>query len=247
MKQFLITHKRRLLLLLTAFCIVLLNLSLIFNDSVWYDEAYTMNLIRGNWNDILYGASIDVHPPLYYFIVKFFTIILGYSVPAAKIASITPVILTMLLIIFILDKQLDQKHFTGTFFCLLLLGTAPCSISMNIELRMYTWAMFFVTGAAIFAFKFFKEGTHFSSLILLTAFAVCAAYTHYFALIAVAIIYVLLLFAIIMTHQKNLKYFFISCIVCFVSYLPLDSGSFQANCFCQRRILDSRTHTGQTD
>lgn len=106
MKKFLFNKKRQVILLAISILVILVNLSLIFNDSVWYDEAYTMNLVRVNFFDILNGTSIDLHPPLYYFSVKFFTLIFGYSVPDAKLASITPVFLTMLLVIFVLDKQL---------------------------------------------------------------------------------------------------------------------------------------------
>lgn len=220
MKNFLFKEKRQVILLAISILVILINLSLIFNDSVWYDEAYTMNLVRGNFFDILYGTSIDVHPPLYYFIVKFFTLIFGYSVPAAKLASITPVFLTMLLVIFVLDKQLSYSHYSGTLFCILLLGTAPSSMGMNVELRMYTWAMFFVTATAVFAFKLFLEESRIANCIPLIFFALCAAYTHYFALVAVGIIFAILLFAIILTHKKLLKSWGISCIICLLFYLP---------------------------
>ena len=45
-----------------------------------------------------YIAAHDVPPPLYYYIAKIFTMILGHSVPVVKLASIVPVILTMVLV-----------------------------------------------------------------------------------------------------------------------------------------------------
>ena len=50
----------------------LLYLSLIFNDNLLTDEAFTMQLISGSVPEILSGTAGDVHPPLYYLFAKLF-------------------------------------------------------------------------------------------------------------------------------------------------------------------------------
>ena len=40
------------------------------SQSVVLDEAYSAGLVRGNIPSIIHGAAIDVHPPLYYLILK---------------------------------------------------------------------------------------------------------------------------------------------------------------------------------
>ena len=54
-----------LVLALTAACA-----GLCFNDSVWADEAYTMLLVQKPWPEAWKLLISDVHPPLYYIIVK---------------------------------------------------------------------------------------------------------------------------------------------------------------------------------
>lgn len=74
-----------------------INFSLIFNDSVWFDESFTMLTIKSGFKEIIQITIEDVHPPLYYLILKCAIIVLGYSVSAAKIVSLIPVLLAMVL------------------------------------------------------------------------------------------------------------------------------------------------------
>lgn len=223
MKQYIAIYKRQIFLLSITFLVLLINISLIFNDSVWYDEAYTMNLIRGDFGEILHGAMIDVHPPLYYFIVKTFTLIGGYSVPIAKLASILPFFLTCLLVIFIVDRRMStdgSQALLGTISFLLLIGLMPCSMNENVELRMYSWAMFFITAMGVYAYEVFLNSSKKLNWILLAVFAVAAAYTHYFAFIAAFIIYAALFLLCLFFRKKLLKPLLGICLISLVCYLP---------------------------
>ena len=44
----------------------LFSLTLIFNDNIWFDEAYTLSLIQHNYSDIINILKSDMHPPLYF-------------------------------------------------------------------------------------------------------------------------------------------------------------------------------------
>ena len=54
-----------------------LYISLLFNHNIWTDEAFTLQLIKGNVRDIIEGTARDVHPPLYYLYAKLFRVFLG--------------------------------------------------------------------------------------------------------------------------------------------------------------------------
>ena len=43
---------------------------LCFGQTIWLDEALTGTYIRMGWAELLAFTTTDVHPPLYYFIVK---------------------------------------------------------------------------------------------------------------------------------------------------------------------------------
>ena len=42
----------------------------VFSKSIIMDEAYSMLLVQGSIGEIISGTAIDVHPPLYYLILK---------------------------------------------------------------------------------------------------------------------------------------------------------------------------------
>lgn len=197
----------------------IVNISVIFNDSVWQDEAYTMNILRKDFINIVKTTAEDVHPPLYYFIAKIFTICFGYSVPVVKMASIVPVILTMIFVWLKSKKLFLEKYATiSEVFCMLI-GFIPVAFVQNVELRMYTWAMFFVTCSGIYAYEIYLNPKRKRKLALFIITALCAAYTHYYAALTECFIYLFLLGNLITKH-KAWKESLIIINVTIAGYLP---------------------------
>ncbi len=88
------------------------------------------------------------------------------------------------------------------------------------EIRMYSWALLFVTCAFLQAMKLIKEGRG-KSFILLAIFSSLAAYTHYFACISAIIIYAELLFLFSINRKwKEFIYTLLSGIGVAVAYVP---------------------------
>ena len=58
--------------LLCAVAAVLFGV-LSLRTNIWADEAYTFAMVRHSFADIWRITAADVHPPLYYFLVKIFT------------------------------------------------------------------------------------------------------------------------------------------------------------------------------
>ena len=91
-----LTEKRKKGILgIVAVFFFLLYLSLCFNNNVWTDEAFTIELLKSDMSGIVQGTASDVHPPLYYLIAKCFIYVLGNSLLALKFISIVPMILCM--------------------------------------------------------------------------------------------------------------------------------------------------------
>lgn len=42
----------------------LFSISLIFNNNIWFDEAYTLSLIQHNYSEVIEILKSDMHPPL---------------------------------------------------------------------------------------------------------------------------------------------------------------------------------------
>ena len=58
--------------------LIIIYISTAFNNCIWLDEAFSMSMIQQNFGEIIYNTAIDVHPPLYYIILKVLVNILGF-------------------------------------------------------------------------------------------------------------------------------------------------------------------------
>ena len=61
-----------ILLFLLAACFLAVSVFLCFSDDIWYDELFTMGLAGQSFGELISVTARDVHPPLYYMIVKLF-------------------------------------------------------------------------------------------------------------------------------------------------------------------------------
>lgn len=165
----------------------ILYVSLIFNQNIWTDEAFTMGLVNSNSiTGIIKGTAVDVHPPLYYLITYLFVSLFGSSVQVYKIVSILPMILTMLLGLLYIKPWFGTKTavlFIFFFKCYSLCYGIWCT-SAYVQL-----VPFFISFAALSAYGYycFKSKKY---LFFLTLAALCACYTHNFAMISAVFIYI---------------------------------------------------------
>lgn len=205
------------LFLLFAGTFLLLYLALIGGDSIWRDESYTFAMIKHSYSDIFRITAADVHPPLYYWYLKFLIAPLNYNMAMAKIASILP----EMFIIFwggIQIKQCFSKK-TAVLF-MLLYFCYPFAMSYSIEIRMYSLASAFVFASAVFAYRFWREDGSIKYAVGLVISGVGAAYTHYFALVSVCVIYGLLLVALIVSKKKLMVKWMLAVGFSIVFYIP---------------------------
>ena len=76
-----------IVLLLAALFLLVRSVILSFSIDIWYDELFTMEFVKRPVGEMLSLAARDVHPPLYYMIVRFFVVIfdgLGLLVPLSS-------------------------------------------------------------------------------------------------------------------------------------------------------------------
>lgn len=173
----------------SIFAISIMYVSLIFNPNIWTDEAYTIELVSENTvKNVILGTANDVHPPLYYLIVKCFVSIFGNQLQVYKLVSILPMLLTMVLAITNIKPWFGGK--TAMLF-ILFLNAIPCVMEYGVQVRMYSWALFFMTLCGVSAYGIWNTGEK-KHWVLLTLSAMAACYTHNFAMISAVFIYVLL-------------------------------------------------------
>lgn len=219
---------------LTVISVVFLGISifLCFSNDIWYDELFTMGLANQSLSGLVSVTARDVHPPLYYVIVKLMLLIGeglfqgGSQVVLAKLASVIPFLLCLF---YGLTKV--RKHFgwfsAGLFLFLLL--SMPQLPDYTVEIRMYGYALFFITAAMLHGYEIMlslQEEKHrkeyYFNWAAIAFYSLAACYTHYFACVAACMIYGYLLICIIWQRQtkQEIKAWFVSGAGCGLLYLP---------------------------
>lgn len=154
-------------ILFAAAVLRLINL----NQSLWLDEAISFIAVKNyNFLEIITKFSPgDVHPPLYYLILKLWTALFGYSEIALRFPSVIFGVLTVFLVYKIGGKK-------AAFF----MAINPLAIYYSQEARMYSLETLLVTGAVYF---FLAKKKFWFLLFLISAF-----YTDYLSLFMIPVL-----------------------------------------------------------
>ena len=183
-----------------------------------YDEAFSWNLVVCNdLKGILSATAADVHPPLYYLILKAAFSVFGTSLKVMVWASILPVIVGM-----ILSSIYVRKNWgLGTAFLFnFVYGFAPFLLHYNLNLRMYSWMNLFVLGVILFAYEIRLESRN-VYFILLFVFGILAVYTQYFAVLPIVVCYAwLFIYLVTRKDRKGIIRFLCVCVFDVLVYLP---------------------------
>ncbi|WP_299524433.1 hypothetical protein [uncultured Methanobrevibacter sp.] len=188
---------------------------------MWNDEIHSLGLIKLPFNEFSNIVILDVHPPLYYLIYKAFYkigVLFGINpIIIGKFTSLLPFYL-----ILGLSATKIRKNFgyltAGIFaFCIV---SMPQLMNFAVELRMYSWGLFFITASFIYVYEIMNNNSNLKNWAILTILTIASAYTHYFSAVASFVIYGLLLLYLIKNNRSELKKWIISAAIAVLSYLP---------------------------
>lgn len=206
----------------------LLQILLIFNKNVWNDEATTIIYILRPMRQLMDTIRADDHPPLYYLLLKGMTAVFGYHFTMVKLFSALPVIAMHIWTgaLVLRSRKAAESLRTGVYYLLFLCATTfeHNFMYLSTEIRMYSLAMFFVTMSGIYAFKVYREAAAGKvsrrTLAVFILVSLGGAYTHHFATLSEAFIYLYLFIFLLRLHRKNIRL----CAACtgltFIGYLP---------------------------
>lgn len=200
------------ILLFAAVLYALMSLS----DMIWADEAYTFAMIRHSFPEIWRITAADVHPPLYYFAVKLFSMPFGYSEYSVRLFSGICYFLILAVGGSQIHRLFDRR--TGLLFMVLFL-LYPFALDYATEARMYALGALAVFLNALFAYRVWLNNRALD-WVGFTLAGVAAAYTHYFALAAAGMIYGLLFLCCLCRNRKLLKPWLIASLATVLLYLP---------------------------
>ncbi len=193
----------------------ILYLSLIFNNNLWVDEAFTACIIRGSFPEVWEKTLSDTLPPFYNVAGWVFTSLFGYSSYTLKLFSVLPMLLLLVLNAVVIRRLAGE---TAALIAALFLSAMPHLLHYGVEIRMYSWALFFLSGAAAAALIALRPEKK-SGVPLLALFTVLCGYTHHFALVSAAFLW-LLVFCLLPKNRKTLGKIMAGASAVLVLYLP---------------------------
>jgi hypothetical protein len=186
------------------------------NPSIWFDDAYSLATIRHSWRDVMILTEKEFHPPLYYFLLKFFAVLGGENIVYMKLVSTIPILLTLLLTRCFLKKEFGGVSALIFVLCFMASQTI---LFYSVETRMYSWALFFVSMSYCSAYYAIKKDKNLW-YALFTLCMLATFYTHYYAGITVAIGYLFLTFYTLRYNQQRTKTVFLVFVVTTLLYVP---------------------------
>ena len=188
-----------------------------FHKNIWFDESYSVGLARHTFGEIWSIGGHDVHPILYYWMLRIVYLITGGSIIAYKIFSVIPIAILIILGYTHIRKDFGEK--TGFIFSFLTVVLPEVAV-YAVEIRMYSWAILAVTLLSIYAYRLSKEDNT-KNWIIFGISSLASIYLHYYGLMAAGLINVILLvYLIIKKRKKGLIFIILFGVAQGLAYLP---------------------------
>lgn len=152
-------------------------------ESAWLDEAFSVGLARDGVNTILDETSKDVHPPLYYFLLRGWTLVFGGSVRAARLLSVV-LSVGALAATFLVGRRLVGE--AAALVAVALLTVSAFQIEFAQEARMYALLTLLATlsmGGFMRLFDPPFNRRSFAAFVIVTS---AMTYTHVYAAFVIA-------------------------------------------------------------
>ncbi len=193
-----------------------LNAVRIFDHNFWADEAFTIQLVKNKIPGLIAGTAADVHPPLYYLIVKAFYSLFGDKGVIFHLVSLIPCAVILILALTLIWKRFGREVSAVLITLSCLSGNA---VRFNVEVRMYSWGALFIL-LTFYEFCCIVGQEKKSSYVLFVVFSLMASYTHYYCLLSVSFFYLALLFLALYKRRLSWKKVLASCMGAIAGYLP---------------------------
>lgn len=156
-----------------------ITLVTITKSSIWFDEAFGAYLAKFNFLDIARYTATDVHPPVYYWLLKCWTLMFGNSELALRSLSL---FFGGVAIVFgyLLSDKLFGK--TAARLSLIFLALSPMLVRYGQEARMYTLVAA-IALAATYALTFAMKSKKKLPWVIYGILLGLGVWVHYFAAI----------------------------------------------------------------
>lgn len=184
--------------------------------ALWHDEAFSGLLIQYGLPEMMHRIALDVHPPLYYLVLKIWAMVFTSSLFALRLFSFTFGALTIFAT-YALAKKITEKK-SIALLSSALLALSSFQIQYNLEARMYTLGTFFIVCSSIFLLQGLRRNEK-KYWFLYALFTSAALYTHYYTFFIACAQGLFLLYSIF-KNATIIRSVFFSFALVFISYIP---------------------------
>lgn len=171
----------------------------------------------GGIGTLLQQLIEDVHPPLYYFLLKIILDISHESLVCARLFSAVSCIIFLWCGTLFIQQNFGEK---SAVFYVFFLYLNPFMPQKATEIRMYMFASMFVIWSGIVTLRLLQNENK-REWICLVISSLLAAYSHYYAILTVAFLYGgILIWFLIKRNKRGIYRWFLCSVATVVAYLP---------------------------
>src|SRR3989344_3404040 len=152
--------------------------------ALWHDEAFSALYMRYSWDEMMYRIGLDVHPPLYYWILRLWTGFAGEHLMSLRLLSIIFGVLTVWAAYAFVKVAWGRRL---ALLAALAIALNPFQIQYALEARMYTLGTFLALWSSYFMAKALQsEGVRKKYWIGYSLTVAAILYTHYYLVFTIA-------------------------------------------------------------
>lgn len=198
------SKKSEKILVFSLFALTLgIRIAFITQKNLWFDEVFSWHLSLDSFYEIIVRTSADIHPPLYYWILKIWSFFFGDSVFAIRLLS---ALFTSSAVFFIYPLAKRVMSPLNAVLVLVLYSVSPLNLYYSQEARMSAMNLFLNAGSAYFLlaladklkfigsdYRLYMKKKEFWLYAFFTAAALLTHYFSFFLLLA-QLIYLYILY-----------------------------------------------------
>lgn len=153
--------------------------------SIWFDEAFSWRLTTVSFSEMIERTSHDVHPPLYYLVLKTWTIVFGGSVLALRSFSLVAAVISIVLAYMV--GSYGFRNESAGLLNAALMALSGWQIALSQEARMYMFAILLGLLSVWLLLHAIRSSPQKIGWWILYGISVATlAYTHYYAFFTIA-------------------------------------------------------------
>jgi len=196
------------------------------SKNMWFDEVYSWKISNGSIIKIVSETAGDIHPPLFYILLKAWNTMAGDSVISMRMLSLLLSLLSMVVLYYITIELLPSR--LQRFFALLLYAVSPLNIFYSQEVRMLNLNLLLTLTSVYFFIRYLSKPKGIYGIIYCATTAL-SFYTHYFALfiLIAQMVYAAAIYILKPNFRDSIRPFFkypAFAFAMFIPWLPIMAG-----------------------